>query len=278
MAKMDRGLDARQKLINALKSQLSKSAALPKAAPPSAAPAPVLIPEEQVLSSPLLQAAASSPVHGAPAAPPSVAPDSWEAFAAPSSPIADEPEAKRARTMDAGPGGAVAAAAQSDALAARKASMLRTLGVASSSREPAQLAPAPGSAPSAGLPQMSQTCPPGTSPAEFEAYRQKCWREYYDYCAVWQKYYDKHQAEGGAPAAQAKAKGCGKGGPPPGVVLNPAFAQSHAAPPVMRPPPGAPAPGWPPAGGGSAFVAAARGVAAGAASMDDDIHSKLLGL
>merc|ERR1712070_992817 len=47
-----------------------------------------------------------------------------------------------------------------------------------------------------------------------EAYRQQCWKQYYDYCNIWQKYYNKNQqagAAGGGPS-QGYGGGHGKGG------------------------------------------------------------------
>eukprot|EP00438_Fugacium_kawagutii_P034901 Skav224147 [mRNA] locus=scaffold462:376378:376770:- [translate_table: standard] len=122
--------------------------------------------------------------------------------------------------------------AEQAALAARKAQMLKSLG-ADASRLQTQGSQAGPSAP----PSVPEP-PPGASAEEFEAYRQQCWRQYYQYCSVWQKYYD--QSKGGK-----SAKGMGKGKWPQGAQG--ANAPVPQAPPVQRPP-------------------------------EDDIHSQLLGL
>merc|ERR1712146_216771 len=69
--------------------------------------------------------------------------------------------------------------------------------------------PTAASSASAGAPPAksgfnpSPAPPPGASPEEFEAYRQKCWKEYHEYCAIWQKYYKKNQEGGGQPKGKA---------------------------------------------------------------------------
>lgn len=153
-----------------------------------------------------------------------------------------EPPAKRSRSeglplpLRAQMQDAAVVDAEQAALAARKAQMLKSLG-ADASRLQTQGSQAGPSAP----PSVPEP-PPGASPEEFEAYRQQCWRQYYQYCSVWQKYYD--QSKGGKSQG---AKGMGKGKWPQGAQG--AQGAAHApppAPPVQRP--------------------------------EDDIHSQLLGL
>jgi len=348
MAKMDRGLDARQKLINALKAQLSKSAALPKTAPPASppsvqaqapwapAPAPILEQAPPTMSFPTAFAPPSNGMlevtpmlRPAPlmVLSPSPAPEMLAAYPAllELSGMNGEPAAKRPRTsLDDGafppPGGG----AQADALAARKAAMLRNLGGAPGAQGPPGGGPASPSQPSASAapgmppqqppPSVGPECPQGTSPEEFEAYRQQCWKQYYDYTSVWQKYYEQEKQSG--QPAQSKAKGCGKGCgkgamPPqqggllPAMAMNPAFAQSSPSSPPTLPssffgtaaaggrPPWQPSPGGAGLPGAGTMVSpitmamAARGGAmmggyarppALVKPMDEDIHSKLLGL
>lgn len=58
----------------------------------------------------------------------------------------------------------------------------------------------------APAPPMPAPCPPGTSPEQYEAYRQQCWRQYFEWCSVWQKY---HTQQNDPKATQAKSKGKG---------------------------------------------------------------------
>merc|ERR1740121_876784 len=103
-----------------------------------------------------------------------------------------------------------------------KAEMLRNLqaadGVAAEPPAAATMRAAPnGAAPTVGSPPATRaaaTCPEGTSPEEFEAYRRKCWEQYYEYTAACQKYYQQ--------AATTQAKGRGKGPAPRAAPANPA--------------------------------------------------------
>lgn len=136
-------------------------------------------------------------------------------------------------------------AADAQLLAARKAEMLRGLSAAESamaaSTAPGALVKAAGAGPAQGpasLPAAvltptvphtgfpsapalgsdaspsAATCPPGTSPEQFEVYRQKCWKEYFEWCSVWQKYHDREKQEsngkGKGVAPRSLSKGCGK--------------------------------------------------------------------
>jgi len=99
-------------------------------------------------------------------------------------------------------------------------------------------APAPGLPPSLGtapagfafaqfsngsVPQLPSGPPappalqPGATPEQQEAYRRDCWRKYYEYCSLWQKYYTQNSTK----AAQSKAKPRGPPGPLTGQVVGP---------------------------------------------------------
>lgn len=259
MAQLDRGLDARQQMIDALKAQLNKSVGPPRAKSGSSAPEAVQVdmpapvpPAVQSKAVPAIQALHSSlltgtvpPMPGRTALPPipplsgtaclptvGMAPEpSMFMAATPMTPMTPmgpvglqsmpgEPAAKRLRaegvplplrapqTQDV-----AAREAELAALAARKAQMLRSLGADVSNLTPDNQAAGPSAPPPVPEP------PPGASPEEFEAYRQQCWRQYYQWCKVWQKYYNqskgKSQQQGGGHGAvaghQAPGKGSGKG-------------------------------------------------------------------
>lgn len=290
MAQLDRGLDARQQMIDALKAQLNKSVAAPKskrsaseavqavqavqAVPAVQAPEPVAQHKAapcQALHSSLLTGTVPPPlserrtapsipsipsipgIPGIPGivSPPQVSPPGLSqttvgtpmtppqpsgfplASTTPMTPmtlgplghppsLAGEPPAKRWRSEGVplpmrAPQAQDFAARESEqaALAARKAQMLRSLGAdVSNTQTPVENQAAGPSAP----PPVPEP-PPGASPEEFEAYRQQCWRQYYQWCKVWQKYYDqskgKNQAPGGSGAMAghqaAHPKGTGKG-------------------------------------------------------------------
>ncbi|CAE7205642.1 unnamed protein product [Symbiodinium natans] len=308
MAQLDRGLDARQQMIDALKAQLSKSSALPKAklgprtwsqvprpalaSPPVAASGygavgavavavtqphllqrpqlvqqppqmpqqvPQQMPQQQVQAVPQLQSFPSPGISnpGMPTGMTMPVP-----VAMPMGMPIGEPPLKRPRSAGAvGTVGAGAAMpfplrapeqqdfavkdAEQAALAARKAQMLRNLGANVSEQSGSQAMPQAGFTPSVPEP------PPGTSPEEFEAYRQQCWREYYQWCKIWQKYYDQ---------SKGKAKGRGAGHPPGSNQVS--NGKGHAGPQAAHG-----------KGRSSAFAPQAP-----RPSVEDDIHSQLLGL
>lgn len=325
LAQYDRGLDQRQKLIDALKANLSRSAALPKTAPPRCPTEPLqatggLLAATQMMGmgdalaspgSPGACASAASPVQaGAPFLPgPPVLVDGVLPLPGQQIDAGGPPAAKRPRggaaSDFAAPAPAPVAAAEAELLAARKAEMLRSLGAAgvAAGPQPGQPAPpqtSPGTAaiaaqstspggllgsssppaappgPGAGPPMPP--LPPNATPEQFEAYRQQCWQQYYEYCAVWQKYYEKQKRD----PSQAKGKSAGKGYPAglgPGGPRGPLLGQGVA---------GCAAGGL----GTAAALAAARAasgggvpelrsnpaLAGGQHPVDEDIHSKLLGL
>lgn len=256
MAQMDRGLDERQRLISALKGQLSQVAAMPKTAPPAAPPASSSMQFPQ--PAPSANAVPLIPV----LSPQTGTSPSWEAA----------PSTKRAR-LDGGDAASSppTAASQTEAevaeLAAMKAKMLGNLQAAESivqAKAPAMALPVgeeEESTPSAppisgstsiagagetapGAPQAI-VCPPGTSQEEYEAYRQKCWKEYYEKCAVWQKYYSQYQAEKGKGKGKAipgliKAGNVNPGMLPAGIGKGGPMAPGKSSPQVVTPPPGLP--------------------------------------
>jgi len=290
MAQLDRGLDARQQMIDALKVQLSKSAALPKAKTgprtfPEAAPRP-----GPVFASPSITAASGYGAVGAVAVAvtqphlqprllqvPQLLPQVQLQQVQPPQPMTQlqsfpnpgitnrgvplpgpgEPPLKRPRSGAAGaavpfPQRApeqqdfAAKDAEQAALAARKAQMLRNLGANVSEQTGAQGLPQAGFTPSVPEP------PPGTSPEEFEAYRQQCWREYYQWCKIWQKYYDQ---------SKGKAKGRGAGPGHSVASHQGSNGKGHGGPQAAH-------------GKGRSAV----GAQAPRPSVEDDIHSQLLGL
>uniref|UniRef100_A0A7S4QC75 Uncharacterized protein n=1 Tax=Alexandrium monilatum TaxID=311494 RepID=A0A7S4QC75_9DINO len=353
MAQLDRGLEERQKLIDALKAQLSKSAAYPK----SSMPCPAADPEDW-------GAGSASAMPPAPASSPPPAAGLLEegqrrqAGLAPLTPVPATQGLPR--VVDMGDYGPVAAkrprlstpsagleatpkatgVAQDDtaALAARKAEMLRGLGAveatgtqpaaalapgaaapagaadvrpAGPAEAPAASAPAllgspaapraapaqrlsgsgpvpppppaaaasaiapPAAAPPAALPAAAAppAPPPGATPEQMEAFRQQCWRKYYEYCSVWQKYY----AQNSAKAAQSKSKPHVR----PGGLVPAGMPSDPAATALAAHGPGNTVASWPLA---TPAPVATRG-APGAVQLplvknliEDDIHSKLLGL
>mmetsp|Transcript_6228 Transcript_6228/g.18716 ORF Transcript_6228/g.18716 Transcript_6228/m.18716 type:complete len:122 (+) Transcript_6228:2-367(+) len=120
-----------------------------------------------------------------------------------------------------------------------------------------------------------------------EAFRQQCWRKYYEYCSVWQKYY----AQNSAKAAQSKSKPHVRPGGlvPAGMPSDPAATALAAHGPgntVASWPLATPAPvaTRPPQHVRTDVAGKGRG-APGAVQLplvknliEDDIHSKLLGL
>lgn len=224
------------------------------------------------------------------------------------------PQVQIAPPLVAKPPGPEPGSAEAMELAARKAAMLRRLqGAEAMGQVDAQAAtPSAASAPKARVanssaPAAPPSAPSGTSPEQFEAYRRKCWQEYYEYTSVWKKYYAQNQAE-----QSGKGKGKGKprpaAGAPEGGLLMPQ-SQGHIVPPHGFPSTqgGPPPPGFPGAQGGLAAaqpprpfqtaaqsgsrsggnplsgmlaVAAANQLASAqqAKPPEDDIHSKLLGL
>lgn len=211
--------------------------------------------------------------------------------------------------------------AEAAELAARKAAMLGRLQAAETVGQAAAVASnmpplsAPGKAgpPNQGSggpsPDVSG-CPPGSTPEQYEAYRRKCWEQYYEYTSVWKKYYDQNQAEQTGKGktkdkGKGKMKGMQPGSIPADLAQNPAMALSlpgksmaggkglGARPAHVVPPPGyagkgAPLlamgrPGGPPTviSGNLAVAAANQLVNAKvpqAMPPEEDIHSKLLGL
>jgi len=294
IAQLDRGLDERQKLINALKGQLSKVSAMPKTAPPAPMPMPAFptqLPPQRprtAVTPPPMQADPLEVTAGPLMLPPGYqgANQSW----------ATPPVAKRARfdDLEAGP-----SAAEAAELAAMKAKMLGNLQAAESiaqAKAPAMALPVgeeeatltstseamsmpAGASDASPAPPQASDCPPGISQEEFEAYRQKCWKEYYEKCAVWQKYYTQYQAEKGkskgksmmivpkmAPPMINPGKG-GKGNSLPPIV------PAKSAVQVVRPNQGMLV--NPAMAGKGRMPMAIQGARQRA---EEDIHSKLLGL
>jgi len=240
LAQLDRGLDARQKLIAALKANLSRCSALPKTSPQCPPPAfPQTMGSTAAVAStaPAPPLAASDP-YGSPPPPmgyaPSPAPQnappmtpmtpSWPSGPGSAPPI-DQPPRKRPKVDGSMvPEASSQVDEQAQALAARKAEMLRKLQAgdgggaagastpeASSESAPAEATPAgPGAMPASVIAAAGPAPAAGASAAEYEAYRQKCWKQYYEYCAVWQKYYSKKQEGGGQPKGYG-GKGAAKG-------------------------------------------------------------------
>eukprot|EP00933_Yihiella_yeosuensis_P058401 TRINITY_DN5886_c0_g1_i1.p1 TRINITY_DN5886_c0_g1~~TRINITY_DN5886_c0_g1_i1.p1 ORF type:complete len:428 (-),score=115.71 TRINITY_DN5886_c0_g1_i1:586-1869(-) len=239
LAELDRGLDARQNLINALKAQLSKSSALPKSRgppPPAAAmaqsqapiqivasrPAPVPASGSQPPTKRLRPAAAKSaalaPAPDLPfdAAPPLAIAPAFGSMPAPAP--APAPPAPVPAPVQQAP-----QAAELAALAARKAEMLRSLNAAEAAAPPPTVSSPSAGVPGAGPPPMPQAPPeppPGTSPEEFEAYRQQCWKQYYEWCEVWQKQYQNQGSSGRGGCASAPTPGAGPPTAPPGMPSN----------------------------------------------------------
>jgi len=351
LAHLDRGLDAREKLIDALKAQLSKSAALPKTAPLSAPEQLELQPPEsndfvQLDSLPAAPALeySSSTVSRTCAAGFQAAGQlnaQW-----PSGTVnltgtnsnAGPPPPKRLRVANDSNEYSNAALAESAcassstpfqassqpaadeaALAARKAEMLRNLQAAEKIGQPGTSAPSavvpemgampahdvtsqstagsaathqvagstqaclpPGGASASGVSNgAAVTCPPGTSPEEFEEYRKRCWQQYYEYCTVWQKYFTQQQGHGQAKAGQLAPQSKHPSPPAP-----PATFRAPAPPPLTRSVQGATMT----AGGISARpvlsqsdAIAGRGPPGrlperSAVPSQEDIHNRLLGL
>lgn len=234
--------------------------------------------------------------------------------AAPNPAMQAAPQVQIAPPLVAKPPGPDPASAEALELAARKAAMLRRLqGAEAMGQVDAQAAtPSAASAAKARVanssaPAAPPSAPSGTSPEQFEAYRRKCWQEYYEYTSVWKKYYAQNQAE-----QSGKGKGKGKprpaAGAPEGGLLMPQ-SQGQIVPPHGFPSTqgGPPPPGFPGAQGGPAaaqpprpFQTAAQSGSRSAANAlsgmlavaaanqlasaqqakppEDDIHSKLLGL
>lgn len=72
---------------------------------------------------------------------------------------------------------------------------------------PGQTMLTPGAALTAPAMPTPAQCPPGTSPEQYEAYRQQCWKQYFEWCSVWQKY--NSQTQNDPKAMQGKNKGKG---------------------------------------------------------------------
>jgi len=139
---------------------------------------------------------------------------------------AEEPPAKRIRTLAEMPllGGAPPSTAQeAQALAARKAALLRSLAGAAGAVSAAtaeETSPKPvvvaKPAPVANVQTQSMT------PEEYEAYRQKCWIEYYEKCDEWKFSYEQSKrARELAPRTKGKGKSKGKNEPAPPPVVSP---------------------------------------------------------
>eukprot|EP00928_Gymnodinium_smaydae_P044059 TRINITY_DN29415_c0_g1_i1.p1 TRINITY_DN29415_c0_g1~~TRINITY_DN29415_c0_g1_i1.p1 ORF type:complete len:435 (+),score=102.81 TRINITY_DN29415_c0_g1_i1:220-1524(+) len=280
MAQLDRGLDARQKLIDALKAQLCQSAALPKRAPPGP-PASM----QPVLPDPVASPPAASAGFGGGASLPAASASTQ--LAPPISQLAPGPKRPRLAydTAPAPPApapvtpapAAVSPAPQVDSAAARKSFQAASGGSSASTGSSAQLAPmtpaptapmtpapaegfsarataptpmtapqtpmtpapaqfqapAAPAPPPAQPPAMGGHAPPrpppppaGASPQELEKYRQECWRQYNEYCAIYQKYYNKKQDGGQSVGRPAGGKGAS--GPPPGISSEQQMAQIAA--------------------------------------------------
>jgi len=86
-------------------------------------------------------------------------------------------------------------------------------------------------APAAGLGEAPVGVLAGMTPEQREEYRRKCWKQYYEYCALYQKYYDKDQQKGGGTAVYRPPLG---GAPPrsalPAGPLPSAFPTIGTAP------------------------------------------------
>lgn len=259
IGQIDRGIDARQKVLSALKNQLS-TALEPVAMElaPAAPGGPPIIDLE--IHEPELagQQWTFTDV--------GLSPDEEEALnelegeASDLIEAAREPLLKRIRpnpkpVAPAPPPLNAAESAEAAELAARKAAMLRSLQAAETM---GQAEAAPGAPPSSHLqgaatqtamaggsgasrppaqPDMSG-CPAGSSPEQYEAYRKKCWEQYYEYTTVWKKYYNQNQAEqsGKGGSSYDPGKGKGKGKPPAPAAqhvghyasVNPAVNPGHA--------------------------------------------------
>lgn len=272
-ARADRGLDARSKVIDALKVQLSRSSAIPKGAPSTAPPVHVGVELNPSVpgASPIIdlemdppdgsQSQVQPPAPVPPASLPVVPPPlkrmrrdpPGAAPPPPPVPVAPEPSTQQAQIAVAPKAStqpsaadltarAANSAAEAAELAARKAAMLRRLQeTAGPSEAPptSAKAPAPGIAPKAmpntpgPAPPASADCPNGSSPEQYEAYRRKCWEQYYEYCEVWKKYYSQNQAEQtgkGVKGGKAKGKLRPAGGVP---GTGPDFSGLTLPPPTM---------------------------------------------
>jgi len=279
MARMDAGMHARQKLLDALKAQLSKSAPVPETTT-SAASAH----EEKAAALPSLAS-----VTGAAAGRGEMPQGSAHALAAPvkddetSTEVAPskatmpvpaavmQPDAKRPRHEETA-GAAGENPTTSASLAAKKAAMLRALeegpseasassALAQSQANPRVLLAPKAAAPKARAEQPGKPiCPPNLSPEEHEAYRKECWRQYYEYCGLWQKYFEENQQDLTKSAFPKAPNGSG-----PASVRQPKMpAMSKPMQDVMRAPAA-------PSTRSSVSMVVAR-------PLEDDIHSKLLGL
>jgi len=266
---VDSGLDARQKLIDALKAQLCKDSALPKSAPPHPAVSELLPPWSASFAADLLpqpgpaskrprlaEGAGDRDVHashfGMPAAPAYMQPINRN-YAPPTpqlwgTPLADVPSGPLPGTVgkaapqrppprrDEGDEQAAAAIL----LAARKEEMLRSLQLspAGASTVPAASSSSY-SAPATSLGSgMSGITPASAAAAavvvavpptaadfssaeaqknspEYEAYRQKCWKDYYERAGLWQKYYEQAKQPTGAPPHKGSSSEKGKSFQPP---------------------------------------------------------------
>lgn len=251
---MDRGLDARQKVIDALKVQISRST---PETPLGVETAPIEIidldsePPGGSLAPPAMQPVATSGLTPEGMAPPSkrmrleptgaapgfaplshpihtTPPPPLNPLAGPGVPLAPvsvpsaPPLVPPLKTVPPMPPGPPPDSAEAAELAAQKAKMLQRLQavqdvagashtVPPKSPPPASGAsqlqqsslPTPGSGP-APAPPDAAGCPPGSSAEEYEAYRRRCWQQYYEYQAVWKKYYMQNQAE---QSGKGKVKG-----------------------------------------------------------------------
>jgi hypothetical protein len=141
-----------------------------------------------------------------------------------------------------------AAMAEAAELAARKAAMLNRLSAVEALGQPevpgaAGSAWPPGTNPATGSDTVapnssSEAGSPGSSPEEYEAYRRKCWQQYYEYTAVWKKYYDQNQAEqSGKGKAKGKLRPFGGGGMPPGLGMVAGKGSGGMPAPRSVPPP-----------------------------------------
>jgi len=246
MAQLDRGLDARQKLIGALRSQLSRHAAYPKThaeqtnvAEPAADVGPLLLDQPPSVSAAGELGPADIP-HQQEVLPEIVEVNTDELPPAKRMRPAGEP-INVASCPTAVASGTIAAAApcresvdfaEKAALEAQKAAMLKSLQTVEASKQP----PAPGLPPSQpagtvlqpllpGQPLSSTAlspssapsmppCPAGATPEQYEVWRQQCWHVYYEWCSVWQKYYTQNQTErsNSQAGAQSKARAPAPGG------------------------------------------------------------------
>mmetsp|Transcript_17599 Transcript_17599/g.31796 ORF Transcript_17599/g.31796 Transcript_17599/m.31796 type:complete len:359 (-) Transcript_17599:8-1084(-) len=284
IAEVDRTYGERKRIIDALRVQISVSAAQPKSAS-LAPPRPYV----QATAPPEKRAKTSVGAAAKPVVP--LAPAPLLATTAAPVPLA-APLPPRAPALTA------AQQAEQALLEARKSKMLQNLRVA----EQLGAGPAMGTAPEArtAMPQMlppvpvaptSQPggagivpgggamppssggmnfppAPVGATPEEYEAYRQDCWRQYNQYVNAWQKYYNKNKAEKEAAASGAQKKASA---PRPQAQQWPSGPQSGGGGAQSWPAGGA-AP--PPPVGGQPTASAPRDQR----SMDEIIHSELLGL